>query len=66
MSEDFEFFRLDMKCQSQVGNVYDRLVCFQVWSVSVAGLSGGGSLILKQDRKFFKTRWLQCRTRREV
>ena len=49
MAEDWETSRLDMKCASQVGYVYDKLVSFQVWSVSVAGLSGGGVLILKQD-----------------
>ena len=41
----------DGKCPNQVGYVYDRSVCFQVWSVSVAGLSGGRVLVLKQDRK---------------
>ena len=35
---------------SHVGYVYDRPVCFQVWLVSVAGLSGGGVLVLKQDK----------------
>ena len=44
------------KCASQGGYVYDRPVCFQVWSVSVAGLSGGGVLVLNQKSKFFKTR----------
>ena len=41
----------DRKCPSQVGCVYDRLVCFQVRSGSVQGLSGDGVLVLKQDRK---------------
>ena len=50
MSEDWEIFHLDGKCPCQVGYVYDRPVCFQVWSVRVAGLFGGGILVLKQDR----------------
>ena len=36
-------------CPSQVGYVYDSSVCFQVWSVRVDGLSGGGVLVLNQD-----------------
>ena len=57
MVEDWEISRLDGKCPSQVGYVYDRSVCFQVQLVSVAGLSGGGVLVLNQDRtaRFFKT-----------
>ena len=50
MSKGYETFRLDGKCPSQVDYVYDRPVCLKVWSVSVAGLSGGGVLGLKQDR----------------
>ena len=51
MPEDWKTSRLDGKCASQVGYVYDRPVCFQVWSVSVASLSGDGVLVLKQDRR---------------
>ena len=50
MVEDWETSCLDGKCPSQVGYVYDRLVCFEAWSVSVAGLSGSGVLVLNQDR----------------
>ena len=49
MSEDWEASRLDERCASQVGYVNDRPVCFQVQSVSVAGLSGGGVLVPNQD-----------------
>ena len=42
--------RLDGKCPSQVGYVYDRPVCFQVRSVIVASLSGCGVLVLNQDK----------------
>ena len=51
---------------NQVSHVYDWLVCFQVRSV--ASLSGGGVLVLKQDRmgNFIKTGQLQCRIRQEV
>ena len=49
-SEDREISNLDWKCASQVGYVYNRQVCFQVQSVSVASLSGGGVLVLNQDR----------------
>ena len=41
MIEDWETSCLDGKCASQVGNVYDRPVSFQVWTVSVDGLPGG-------------------------
>ena len=37
-------------CPSQVGYVYDRPVCFQVWSVCVYGLYGGEVLVLNQNR----------------
>ena len=50
MVEDWETSRLDGKCPSQVGYVYDRPVCFHVQSVCVDGLSGGGVLELNQDR----------------
>ena len=53
MSEDWETYCLEGKCASQVGYVYDRPVCFQVQSVIVPSLSGGGDLVLKQDGKFF-------------
>ena len=42
MAEDSETSRLDGKCASQVGYVYNRPVSFQAGSVSVAGLSGDG------------------------
>ena len=41
---------LDGKCTSQVGSVYVRPVYFQVRSVSVAGLSGGGVLVPNHDK----------------
>ena len=43
-------------------------VSFQVWLVSVAGLSRGGIMELNQNRTeiFFKTERLQCGTRQEV
>ena len=50
MVEDWETSHLDGKCLSQVSYVYDRPVCFQVWLVSVVSLSGGGVLVLNQDR----------------
>ena len=50
MAEDWETSCLDGKCASQVDYVYDIPVCLQVRSVSVAGLSGGGILVLNQDR----------------
>ena len=34
----------------QVGNVYDRLVSFQVWSVCMYSLLGGGGLVVSHDR----------------
>ena len=37
-------------CPSQVGYVHDWSVRFQVQLVSVNGLSGGGVLVLSQDR----------------
>ena len=49
--EDLENSRLDGKCASQVSYVYIRSVCFQVQSISVAGLSGGGVLVFNQDRR---------------
>ena len=33
----------------QLSYVYDRHLCFQVRSVSIEGLSGGGVLVLNQD-----------------
>ena len=56
MVEDWETFRLDGKCPSQVINVYDRPVSFQVWSVHVSGLSGGGVLVLNNDRQASSSR----------
>ena len=58
MVEDWETSHLDVKCPSQVGDAYDRPFCFQVQSVCVASLSGGGVLALKQEKnsKFFKIR----------
>ena len=53
MVEDWETSRLDGKCPSQVGNVYDRPVFFQVRLVYVVGLSGSGVLVLNQDRTAF-------------
>ena len=38
------------KCPSQVGYVYDRRVSFRLQLVCVDSLSGGGVLILNQDR----------------
>ena len=49
MAKDWETSRLDGKCPSQVSYVYDRPVCFQVRSLSVHGLSGGGVLELYHD-----------------
>ena len=49
-AQNWETSRLDRKCPSQVCYVYDRPVCFQVQSVSVHRLSGGGVLVLKQNR----------------
>ena len=46
----------DGKYPSQVGNVYDRPVLFQVWSVRVQGLPGDGVLVMKQDRTASLTR----------
>ena len=40
----------DWECPSQISYVYDRPVCFQVLLVNVASLSGGGGLVLNQDR----------------
>ena len=34
--KDLESSRLDRKQPSQVRDVYDRLICFQVWSVCVS------------------------------
>ena len=39
-----------MRSVSQISYVYDRTVCFQVWSVCVDSLSGGRVLILNQER----------------
>ena len=50
MVEGWETSCLDRNCQSQVGYVYDRPVSFQVQSVCVDGLSGGGVPVLNQDR----------------
>ena len=50
MVEDWETSRLDGKCPSQVGNVCDMPVSFQLRSVYLTGLSGGGVLALYQDR----------------
>ena len=50
MVKDWETSHLDGKCPSQVGIVYGRSVCFQVWSVSVVCLSGGGVVVQNQDR----------------
>ena len=52
----WETSRLDGKCASQVGYVYDKPVSFQVWLVNVAGLSAAKVLVLNQDGRFFKTR----------
>ena len=41
---------LQFKTGRQVGNVYDRPVSFQLWSVCVDVLSGGGVLVLNHDR----------------
>ena len=49
MVEDLKTFHLDGKRQSQVGNVYNRLVCFQVRSVCVDGLSRGGIPTLQKS-----------------
>ena len=46
MVEYWAASRLDVKCLSKVINAYDRPVFFQVWSVSVDGLSGDGILVL--------------------
>ena len=49
--EDWEISHLDEKCPpSQFGYVYGRPVCFQVWSVCVYSLSGGGVLVVKHER----------------
>ena len=56
MVKDWESSRLDEKCPGQVGYVYDRLVCFQVQLVCVAGLSGGRVLVLWQDRRASSSR----------
>ena len=48
--QDRVIFFLDWKCQSQVVNVYNRSVCFQVQLVYVSILSVGGILGLYQDR----------------
>ena len=50
MVEDWETFGLDEKCPSQVGNVYNRLVPFQVWLICVDGLLGVDVLVLNHDR----------------
>ena len=48
--EDYETLHLDGKCPSQVGNVYNRPVSFQVRSACMYILSGGGVLVLSHDR----------------
>ena len=41
----------DWETPSQVGKLfYDRPVCFQLWSVSIDGLSGGGVLVNNHNR----------------
>ena len=50
MVEDLTTFHLDVKFSSQVGSIYDRPVSFQVQSVCVYSLSGGGVQILNHDR----------------
>ena len=50
MVEDWDTSHLEVKCPSQVSYVYDRPVCFQVRSFCVHCLSGGGVLVLNQDR----------------
>ena len=50
MVKDWETSNLDGKCPNQVSNIYDRPVCFQVRSVCVDGLTGGGVLVLNQDK----------------
>ena len=50
MVEDWETSHPDRKCPSQVSYVYDRTVSFKARPVSVYGLSGGGVLVLNQDR----------------
>ena len=49
MVEDWDTSRLDGKCPSQVSDVYNRPVCFQVCLVNVHGLPGGGVQVL-QDK----------------
>ena len=48
--EDWKTSCLDRKCPSQVGNVYDRPVSFQVQSVCMYGLLGDGILVVNYDR----------------
>ena len=50
MVKDLHTSHLDRKCPSQVGNVYDRPVSFQVQWVGVYGLLGGGDLVLNHNK----------------
>ena len=59
MVEDWETSCLDGKYPNQVCYVYDRLVSFQVYWVSIDGLSGAGVVVFSHDKdsKLFQTRW---------
>ena len=50
MVEDLETSHLGTNCPSQVGNVYNRPVSFQILSVCVDSLLGGGVLVLNHYR----------------
>ena len=50
MVEDWETSCLDRKCPSQVSYIYNSLISYQVWSVCVESLLGGGVQVINRDR----------------